>query len=301
MGMVLVTGAAGLVGTALRRRLNAAGVHVRGLDVRAEEPGERGDVRDIARLRESIERCEGVVHLAAVSRVVLAERDPALCEATNVEALRALLRLALESARRPWVLFASSREVYGQAERLPVMEDCALAPMNVYGRSKATGERLCAEARDAGLRTAVVRLSNVYGSVHDHVDRVVPAFVRGALEGRTLRLDGAESTFDFTHVTDAADGIARVADLLASDRLPPPIHLTTGVPISLAELATLVIATCRSSSSTEIAPARHFDVAKFVGDPTRAQALLGWRATTSLPVGIASLVRDLRTSTGCNA
>lgn len=296
MGSVLVTGGEGLVGTPLCRRLLACGHDISVLDTRAVDPRSRGDVRDTVRLRTSLEGCDGVVHLAAVSRVVLAEREPVLCEATNVDALRTLIQLSLASVRRPWIVFASSREVYGQADRLPVVEDTPLAPVNVYGRSKVAGEQLCALAREAGLRTAIARLSNVYGSVHDHADRVVPAFVRAALAGRSLRLDGAESTFDFTHVDDAADGIARMVDALARERRLPPIHFTTGVATSLEALAAMVIRTCGASAVTELAPARRFDVATFVGDPGRAESILGWRATTPLQAGIARLASDFRST-----
>lgn len=294
MALVLVTGSEGLVGTALRRVL-AARYETRELDMRARDSASRGDVRDAARLREAIKGCDGIVHLAAVSRVVVAEREPTLCGATNVDALRTLLQFAFECRRRPWVVFASSREVYGQADRLPVSEGASLAPMNVYARSKVAGERLCAEAGENGLATAIVRLSNVYGSVHDHADRVVPAFVRGALAGQMLRLDGPESTFDFTHVDDVADGIASIVDAVASERRLPPIHLTTGVATSLERLAAEVIRTCGSSALTKAAPARHFDVGRFVGDPSRAESLLGWRATIPLQNGIARLASDFST------
>jgi nucleoside-diphosphate-sugar epimerase len=68
-----------------------------------------------------------------------------LCHATNVEALAGLLHLCLEQKTRPWLVFASSREVYGAQERLPVSEDASLKPMNVYARSKVDGERLVNE------------------------------------------------------------------------------------------------------------------------------------------------------------
>lgn len=292
MGLILVTGGAGLIGTALRRHLGAAGHRLRTFDTRAVELSSRGDIRDTDSLRRAVADCDGVVHLAAVARVAQAEREPALCVATNVDALRSVLQLALESKRHPRVLFASSREVYGQPSVLPVVEEARLAPINVYGRSKVDGERLCGEARQAGLRTAVVRLSNVYGSTGDHADRVIPAFLQAAIAGRPLQLHGPDCALDFTHVDDVADGLTRVVDALTSERLLPPIHLTSGVPTSLEELAALVIGTTGTSAVTEHAPARRFDVRRFVGDPTRAHALLGWQATTSLTAGVARLAAE---------
>ncbi len=78
--------------------------------------------------------------------------------------------------KAPWVLFTSSREVYGQPDDLPATEATALRPMNVYGRSKVAGEQIAQAALRRGLRTAVVWLANVYGATGDHVDRVVPTF-----------------------------------------------------------------------------------------------------------------------------
>lgn len=292
---ILVTGSHGLVGRSLVRALEDRGHSVTGLDIRSESRAWRGDVRDGDRVRAALDGCSGVVHLAAVSRVVWAERDPALCQATNVEALRALLSLQRESPTGPWVLFVSSREVYGQPAALPATESAPLAPVNTYGRSKAEGERLCEEASDAGARIAVVRLSNVYGHVDDHADRVVPAFVRAALAGRPLRLEGGENTFDFTHVDDAVRGLVAIVDaLVQAPTLPPPIHFLTGTPTSLRRLAELTLSVTRSSSPVLEAPPRSFDVARFVGDPSRAWTVLGWRAQVPLAEGLTRLVRDFR-------
>ena len=208
---ILITGSEGLVGSALRMALEARGAHVTGLDLRGSE-GEEGDVRDAGRVRDAADGCHGIVHLAAVSRVVWGEREPETCREVNVGGLRNVIAAAsagrAESSRRPWVVFASSREVYGQPGRLPVTEDAPLRPINVYGRSKVEGERLVEAARDEGLRAAIVRLSNVYGSTRDHPDRVVPAFARGAVTGSALRVEGADHTFDFTHIDDTTRGIS---------------------------------------------------------------------------------------------
>ncbi|MDE0473335.1 MAG: SDR family oxidoreductase, partial [Gammaproteobacteria bacterium] len=173
--------------------------------------------------------------------VLWGEHDPEECWNTNVGGLRNVLQALDEIRHRPWLLFASSREVYGQPRRLPATEDTPLRPVNVYGRSKVEGERLVDNARSRGLRAATVRLSNVYGRARDHADRVIPAFARAADSGGTIRIDGAECTFDFTHIDDTARGMAAVVDLLEVGETPPPIHLLTGTPTTLRGLATLAI------------------------------------------------------------
>lgn len=276
----------------MRRNLESSGFEVRGLDIRADN-AETGDVRDPVDVKKALHGCIGIVHLAAVSRVVWGERDPDLCWKTNVEGFRNVLEAAGQLAVKPWVIFASSREVYGQPERLPADEETPLRPVNVYARSKVAGEELIAEARNRGLRACVIRLSNVYGSTQDHADRVVPAFARAALLGQPLRIDGCDHTFDFTHISDVVQGIAALVALLDRGAAPPPpIHFVSGVPTTLGELATLAIDIAQSDSTVTHAPPRDFDVAKFHGCPGRAQSLLGWSPRTSLRQGLAALIND---------
>ncbi|MGH8712497.1 MAG: NAD-dependent epimerase/dehydratase family protein, partial [Casimicrobiaceae bacterium] len=165
----------------------------------------------------------------------------------------------------------------------------------VYGRSKLFAEYILRSLNQAGRRTAVVRLSSVYGSADDHQDRVVPAFCRAALANDQLRVNGSECTFDFTHVDDVSEGIFRMAQMLSSGHeLAEPIHLVSGVPTSLHDLATLVIRCAGAHSAIVERPPRAYDVSHFVGDPARARALLGWKVATTLEKGVARLLTDLR-------
>ena len=260
-------------------------------------------MRDAERVRRAAAGCCGIVHLAAVSRVVWGESDPGACRDVNVGGLRNVLAAAAkvrgESSGRPWIVFASSREVYGQPGRLPVTEDAPLRPINVYGRSKVEGERLVEAARTQGLRAAIVRLSNVYGSTRDHADRVVPAFARSALAGGVLRVEGADHTFDFTHIDDATRGIVAIIDLLADGKTPPPpIHLLTGRPFSLGRLAVLAADLAGTGATIVQAPPRSFDVSRFHGDPARARKLLGWAPRVELQRSLTRLIHDFRHEPG---
>lgn len=291
---ILITGSSGLVGTALTAALRAEGAEVVCLDLRAGVEA-YGDVRDRARLHEVGADVDGIVHLAAVSRVISGERDPELCWATNVGGLRNVLEAAGSSARTPWLVFASSREVYGQPESLPATEDAPLRPVNIYGRSKVEGEQLVTAAQRAGLRACTIRLSNVFGSTSDHADRVVPAFARAAALGAELRVDGLDHTFDFTHIDDVTRGIVALVGLLASgESPPPPIHFVSGQPTTLGELANLAVSLGRPGSTIRAAAPREFDVARFYGDPSRAKALLGWQPQVRLEEGLAQLIQAFR-------
>ena len=275
-GPILITGSQGLIGRALCGALEDSRAQVRRLDLRGP-CGEDGDVRDARRVRDAVAGCRGTVHLAAVSRVVWGERDPQGFRDVNVGGLRNVIAAAAESTRRPWLLFASSREVYGQPDHLPVTEDAPLRPVNVYGRCKVEGERLVEAARGKGLRAAVVRLSNVYGSPHDHADRVLPAFARAALRGGVLQVEGETHVFDFTHLDDTVRGILALIELLSQGQtLPPPINLLTGRPHTLGEAASLAVQLAGTRAPVVRAAPRPFDVSRFYGDPGRARRLLGW-------------------------
>jgi UDP-glucose 4-epimerase len=288
--MLLVTGSEGLIGRHLSSRIEAAGIAVRKLDVRRSI---REDVRKVDALASALQDVTGVVHLAAVSRVVWAERQPRNCWSTNVDALESLLQLCHASSLRPWVLFVSSREVYGDAKPLPVAEDAPFSPLNTYGRSKCEGERIAQRANQEGLRVNVCRLSNVYGCPLDHKDRVVMAFADVAANGGTMRVEGAGNTFDFTAVKDVAEGLWRAVEAcIAGERLPA-IHLVSGQGTSLLDLATLAARSAKGTVWIEEVNGREFDVSCFVGDPARAHKLLGWKATTPLAVGVDDLIGAL--------
>lgn len=291
--MILVTGSSGLIGSALSDFFSARGQEWRAFDI-ANSADQ--DTRDPVALSRAMDGVEGIIHLAAVSRVVWAQNDPETCQAVNVDALESTLRLALDAPRMPWMIFASSREVYGEQTQLPVHEDAALSPLNTYARSKVRGEELVQEAREAGMLAQIVRFSNVYGSVDDHHDRVVPAFARTAAHGGVIRIDGSDNTFDFTHVSDSARGLDLLCQATQAGESLPPVHFVTGQPTTLGELAQM--AAERSSHSVKLteAPPRNFDVSRFYGDTNRTRELLGWRPEVALADGLGQLIADFESS-----
>ena len=288
--MLLVTGSAGLVGRGLVRTLREAGIAVREFDTRTNP---HHDTCNPRALSEAMRDVSGIVHLAAISRVVWAQRAPALAQQVNVDALSNLLGIAANMKRRPWVVFASSREVYGEQAKFPVRDDAQLAPMNAYAVTKAAGERLMGDARAAGMRTAICRFSNVFGCVDDHADRVIPAFARAAAFGGELRVEGGSNTFDFTFVDDVVDGLHKVIDAVEKGEKLPPLHFVSGRPTSLFDLAAIAFDNARGSIAVHECPSRTYDVSHFYGDPNRTHELLGWRTSTAVETGFAHLVQQL--------
>lgn len=293
MSSLLITGSQGLIGKALCKRLKAISYCIKLFDnsFSVDHP-DYGDIICCDTIQKKIKNCHGVVHLAAVSRVIWGEQQPEKCWQTNVTGTQNVLECAYLSLHKPWVIYASSREVYGQQQQFPVTESSPLQPLNIYARSKVAAEEQVQHYQSRGLKTAILRFSSVYGRTDDHQDRVVPAFCRAAALGKPLRIEGAKNTFDFTQIDDVVEGIVKVIEQLEQGYPLPPIHLTTGQPTTLEELAQLACKASQKQAPFIAAPPRNFDVSKFYGDPSLARAQLGWTPQITIEKGVRQLVTD---------
>jgi nucleoside-diphosphate-sugar epimerase len=294
---IIVTGSAGLIGSCLIGRLRHSGYKAIGIDLKKFNTDICVDICQASYFQTLLKGAIGVVHLAAISRVITGERDPARCWDVNVKATRNLLKAATATRDRPWVLYASSREVYGQQDAFPVREDAPFRPMIVYARSKVAAEIAVGLAREAGLPTAIARFSNVYGSLHDYPDRVIPAFAAAAAKRGELRVEGSCNGLDFTYVEDVVDGILCIVDAFSSGETHlPPVHFVSGCRTTLGELASLAISLGARGARLTESPPRSFDVRDFHGDPRRAQAVLGRRMKTDIRHGLAQLISGFQSS-----
>lgn len=292
---VLITGGAGFLGSHLVDRLLSEGAPPELLVFDNLRRGRRahlephlsagrvqliaGDIRDEAALRAALGGVEIVFHLAAQANVIGSEADRDYAFSTNVVGVYNVLKAA-EAAGVRRVVFSSSREVYGEPERLPVCEDAPLAPKNAYGASKVAGEMYfrIAQAREA-LETVVFRLANVYGPRDS--ERVIPLWMERARRGEDLLLYGGEQVIDFVWVQDVVEALAQAA-LAGRQVVGQPINIGTGVGTPIATLARRILALSGSTSELRILPARGAEVRRFVADPGRLKALLGLQADPPL-------------------
>ena len=286
---ICITGSEGLIGSGLTAALAARGRGFRRFDVRLPvgHPG-RGTVEAPNTVASRVTGAAGVVHLAAISRVVEAARAPERCWAIQVGGTVHVLEAAADAGA--WVLLASSREVYGQPSSLPVTEDAPRRPIGVYGRAKVEAERLVDAV--TGRPTAIVRLSNVYGRTDDHDDRVAPAFARAAAAGAALRIQGPQCAFDFTHLDDVIRGLLAVIDTLDAGRALPTLHFATGRATTLSTLAEAACVAGDSRAHIDVEPPRPGAVTRFAGDPSRAWREIGWSPRIDVATGMARLVGD---------
>lgn len=286
---IAVTGSSGLIGRTLISQLIVAGHDVVAIDIK--DPELPADISNPELLDALTGDCAGIIHLAAVSRVAEAEKYPQRTWERNVDGTTNVFASALKHQHKPWIIHASSREVYGTQPQIAITEDTAINPLNVYGRSKAACEYMAHCARDAGANVAILRFANVYGDVFDYPDRVIPAFTRAAASGSDLRIDDASTCMDFTHVNDVSKGIVAVTELLnAGETNLPPIHFATGQGTTLGTLARLAVNASPHQCEVNEVSARASSVGCFIGDPARAKEILGWQHQTTLESGIKTMV-----------
>jgi UDP-glucose 4-epimerase len=229
-----------------------------------------GDVRDPALLLEVLRDSEIVYHLAGQANVMGAINEPRYTFETNVIGTFNVLDAALQCRARR-VVFASSREAYGEPLSVPVSEDAALAAKNTYGASKVAAEAYCRTyANVFGLETAVLRFANVYGPRDS--DRIIPKWIDDAMEGRPLEVHGGRQVIDFVWVGVAVEALLQAA---SADLAEFPVNVGSGVGTPIGELAARILAVTDSRSRMLVTPERGAEVRRFVADVSRLRRHLG--------------------------
>lgn len=305
MTSVLITGGNGLVGSHLADALLRSGFEVTLMDrnfgqntLEIDAPKLQGDICEPSFFQTLGLRPDVVFHAAAMSRVAWGEADPFKCMAINVGGLTNLLEWASNFAKSPFFISVSSREVYGECDHRPVREDHEKRPKSAYGISKLTGERLIEYySRTRRMQASIVRLSNVYGSLRDLKERVIPRFVASAVAGTPLTLNGGKQVLDFTHISDTVNGLASIIKRVDSKDLSAiqtDFHFTTSVGHSVEDLAALIVRLSHSESEVRRVGAIPTDVEWFVGDYSKARNILGYQPQTSLESGLDRYIREVR-------
>ncbi len=108
-----------------------------------------------------------------------------------------------------------------------------------------------------------------------------------------MSIEGSTNTFDFTAVEDVVDGLILAMQAASEGEILPPIHFVSGRGTTLRELAEMAATHAMGAVEMIEMPGRNFDVASFIGDPSRARELLGWRTSFDLKSRVSQLVADL--------
>ena len=299
---MLVTGAAGFLGSHLVPRLVEAGAEVCALD-RPDARGWRALERlkgvrsarwDVRSLSEPTHDAElagvtTVFHLAAVG-VVGEISDVRDVVAGNIDGTLAVLMAARRLGAR--VLYCGSCFEYGSGTRWT--EDALPAPTTEYGAAKAAGWLLAhAFARRTGLEVVTVRPFTMYGPM-EPPGRLVPSVVRRALAGLPIDLTPGDQARDFLYVEDAAD--AFIVAATSRDAVGGTFNICTGATVTVRDVVRLVLEQTGSTSPARFGALsyRPTELAVLSGDPSRAERVLGWRARVPLEDGLARTIAWFR-------
>jgi UDP-glucose 4-epimerase len=299
---ILITGASGQIGTNLALRCLAEGHSVYGLDLRpnpwtSEIPQ---SLVDLTRPNTATTLSSGlapfgkpevVVHLAGHAKVhqLMLQPDKAV---DNI----VMTQQVLEYCRRQIIpiVFASSREVYGDQPRARMGEEDAdfTLAVSTYAAAKLSCEALIhGYARGYGLQYLVFRLSNVYGRYDNdlhRMGRVIPLFMDKLWRGEAVTLFGPDKILDFTHVDDCVDGIVRGIQALVTGKVVnETINLARGEGHTLRQLCQFVSQALCVPVTIQEAPPRDGEITRYVARLDKARRLLGYDPKISLPDGLA--------------
>jgi UDP-glucuronate 4-epimerase len=307
---VLVTGAAGFIGSHFAEAILSRGIEVVGLDnfddFYARETKERnlepargyrgfrlveGDIRDEAILR-ALPEVTAVVHLAARAGVRPSIEQPVLYSDVNLMGTTRLLALVRDRGIRTFV-FASSSSVYGNNEKVPFSEtDRVDHPISPYAATKKAGELLChASTHLDGVATMCLRFFTAYGP-RQRPDLAIHKFARLLERGDAIPMFGDGSTSrDYTYIDDIVDGVVKALDWAERHAGSHEIlNLGESRTIDLAQMIRVLGEEMGVAPDIRRLPMQPGDVDRTYADVTKARSLIGYDPRVEFRDGIRRFV-----------
>jgi CDP-glucose 4,6-dehydratase len=308
-----VTGATGLVGAWLVRRLVAAGADVVCL-VRDRVPQSElaraglldrvkvvsGDVCDQALLERALGEYEvrTVFHLAAQTIVGIANRNPVSTFESNIQGTWALLEACRRSPRVEQIVVASSDKAYGDQAALPYTEETPLQGRHPYDVSKSCSDLIAAiYAASFSLPVAITRCGNFYGGGDLNWNRIVPGTIRSILRGTApvIRSDG-RFVRDYFYVEDGAAAYTLLAERMAADPslAGEAFNFSNEIQVSVLDLVDRIRAAMESDLQPQILNEASNEITHQFLSAAKARERLGWFPQYDLESGLRATIQWYR-------
>ena len=304
---VLITGGLGFIGSNLARRLVEHDAAVTLVDSLIPEYGGNlfniadiqdrvrvniSDVRDNHSMRFLVQGQDYLFNLAGQTSHLDSMQDPYTDLEINCRAQLSILETCRKHNPRIQIVFASTRQLYGKPDYLPVDEKHLLRPVDVNGINKMAGEWYHILYNNVyGLRACALRLTNTYGPrmrIKDARQTFLGIWIRRLLEGSPFEVWEGSQKRDFTYVDDAVDALVLA---VVSDAANGKIFNLGGEPVvSLTELANQLIAANGGGtfeSKSFPAERKRIDIGDYYADYRHIQDVLGWQPQVPLGAGLA--------------
>jgi UDP-glucose 4-epimerase len=304
---ILITGGLGFIGSNLARRLAGQGADVLLLDSLVPEYGGNpfniagvedkvrvniSDVRDAFSMSYLIRDRDYLFNLAGQTSHMDSMQDPFTDLEINCRAQLSILEACRQHNPRIKVVFASTRQIYGKPDYLPVREDHLLRPVDVNGINKMAGEWYHILYNNVfGIHACALRLTNTYGPrmrIRDARQTFLGVWIRLLVEGKPFEVWDGRQLRDFTYVDDAVDALLLAA---GSDRAGGQVFNLGGDSVlSLKQLAdTLIEVNGGGEYALRSFPAdrKGIDIGDYYADYSRIESTLGWKPRVPLREGLS--------------
>ncbi len=315
---VLVTGGAGFIGSNLARRLADMGAKVVLVDSLIPEYGGNlfnvceirdrvqlniSDVRDEHSMKHLVQGQDYLFNLAGQTSHMDSMESPQTDLEINCKAQISILEACRRFNPGIRIVFASTRQVYGRPEYLPVDERHQLRPVDVNGINKMAGEWYhILYSNVYGIRSSALRLTNTYGPrmrIKDARQTFVGIWIRKVLEGVPFEVWGGTQLRDFTYVDDCVEALLLAASAEAA--VGKVYNLGSDEVISLQELAGLLVDVAGTGAfRVRDFPAERkaIDIGDYYADFSLIRDEVGWQPTVGLRQGLLETVEYFRTNLG---
>lgn len=308
-----VTGAGGLVGSALTAQLVEAGADVVVLERDRVPQSElarsglqekvktvHGDVEDVLLMERVLGEYEidTVIHLAAQTIVTIANRNPLSTFESNVRGTWALLEACRRSPMVKQIVVASSDKAYGDQEKLPYTEDAPLQGRHPYDVSKSCADLIAQSyAHTFGLPVVISRCGNFYGGGDLNWNRIVPGTIRSVLRGTApiIRSDG-KSIRDYFYVEDGAAAYMTLAEQLATkpELKGHAFNFSNELQVTVLDLTQKILAAMGSDLKPEIRSDAKNEIRHQYLSAAKARTMLGWAPLFTLDEGLKKTIEWYR-------